>query len=80
MHLVLGEKFTKLRIELSGQSFVMSKNQSRLLDISNEIRHSKSLAGARNAKQSLLTNPHLETTRELSNSRWLIAGGLEFTM
>ena len=80
MHLVLGEKFTKLGIKLSGQGFIMGKNQSRLLNIGNEIRHSKSLAGASDAKQSLLTNPHLEAARELSNRRRLITGGLKFTM
>ena len=80
MHLVLGEKFPKFGIKLSGQGFIMSKNQSRFLDIGDEICHSKSLAGASDAKQSLLTNPHLEAARELSNSRRLITGGLEFTM
>ena len=80
MHLVLGEKFTKLGIKLSGQGFVMSKNQSRLLNISNEVRHSKSLTRPRHTEQSLLTDSHLETACELSNSRRLITGGLKFTM
>ena len=80
MHLVLGEKFTELGIELSGEGFIMSKNQSRLLNISNEVSHSKSLTRPRHTEQSLLTNPHLKTTGELSNCRRLITGGLEFTM
>ena len=58
----------------------MSKNQSRLLNISNKVRHSKSLTRTRHTEQSLLTNPHFETTRELSNRRRLVTGGLKFTM
>ena len=45
---IFGEEFSKLRTQLCGEGFVVSENQRRAIDISDNIRHSKGLARTRN--------------------------------
>ena len=53
-HRILGEKFTELTTKLCGKSFVMSENESRTVNICNNICHCKGLTRTGNTKQNLL--------------------------
>ena len=55
MHFIFREKLAKLRIKLSGKSFVVGKNEGWAIVFLNNIRHCEGFARTSNPKQSLAT-------------------------
>lgn len=78
MYFVSGEKFAKLGIKLGGEGLIVSEDKGGLLDVLDNISHSKSLTRARHTKQSLLAHARAQAARELRNCGRLIASGLIF--
>jgi hypothetical protein len=77
---VLREELFKLGIELPRQGLIMSDHQCGDIELCDDIRHGKGLAGARNTKQSLALVALLEAPDQLLDGLGLVAGGGVFAM
>lgn len=75
---IIRKKSLILLGQLSGQSFIMSDDQSRLIDRRDDIGPSKSFARTGHAQEGLETVTSLETSHQFLNRLGLVAGGLEW--
>lgn len=53
LHRILREEFLELAVELRRQRLIVRNDQSRFVELCNDICHGKGLTGAGNTKQSL---------------------------
>ena len=73
LHGVFGEKLAELRAKLRRERLVVREHQRRPVDVGNDVRHRKRLAGARDAEQRLLLEALLNPLRQLRDRFRLIA-------
>ena len=59
VHFVFREKFAELRIKLSGEGFVVSKNERWALSVLDDVCHCEGLARTGHAEQSLFTHTRI---------------------
>ena len=50
LHCILREKFLELTVQLCSKGLIVRYYQSRLIQLLDDIRHSKCLTGTRNSK------------------------------
>ena len=72
-HGVFREKLAELRAKLRRERLVVREHQRRPVDIGDDVRHRKRLAGARDAEQRLLLEALLNPLRQLRDRFRLIA-------
>ena len=77
---VLREELFKLRIELPRQGLIVCDHQSRNVQLGDDVRHGKGLAGARNTKQSLALVAFLEALDQFFYGLRLVSGGGVFAV
>ena len=76
MHFILGEELLKLREQLCRQGLVVSQHQGSLAGILDQVCHSKGLARAGHAQQSLILLALFYPLGQTSNRPRLITGRL----
>ena len=75
-HCILREKFLELTVKLSRQCLIVRNDQSRLIQLCDDVRHCKGLTGAGHTKQSLELIAFLEASYQFFDRLGLIAGWL----
>ncbi len=75
LHGVVGKKFPELRAELGGQGLVVGQDQGGLLDLFDDLRHGKGLAGAGHAQERLLIQSQLYAPGQGFDGLRLVPGG-----
>ena len=71
-HCVFRKEFLELRIKLGDQGLVMGDDQGGFVDVLDDVRHSKGLAGTGGTQQNLVLITLFQYLRSIE--RWLRAG------
>ena len=72
---VIGEEFLKFSVELRRQSLVVGDDQSRFIQLLDDIRHRKNLAQSSDDQKGLALFAFLEAFEQVSTGLRLVAGG-----
>ena len=80
MHRVLGKKLLELRVELSGQRFIVRNDQCGALHLLNDVRHRERFATARHPHEDLLAFTRFQPLCQRFNRCWLVAGRRELRL
>ena len=80
LHRILREKLLKFPIKLRRQRLIVRQDQSRLIQLSNNIRHGKRLTRPRHPQQSLELISLLKSLHQFRNRLRLIPSWLVFRM
>ena len=79
-HCILREELLKLTVKLSRQCLIVRNDESRLIQLCDDIRHREGLTGAGHTKQSLELVAFLEALHKLFDRLGLVAGWLVWGM
>ena len=71
-HCVIGEELLELTIKLAGQRFIMGDNQSRLVDLSDNLTHGIGLTSTSRPHENLGLLAPLDIVHQLLNSLGLV--------
>ncbi len=74
---VLREKLFELLIELSRQGLIVDQHERRLLNLLDQVRHRKGLAGSRDSEEDLMFFPRTNPRRQPGDRIRLMATGLK---
>ena len=77
-HGVVREELPELRAELRRQRLVVRQHERRPVQLLDDVRHGKGLAGAGDAKQDLLVEAHFDAVYKFFDGLRLVAGRLIF--
>ena len=80
LHCILREKFLELTVKLSRQCLIVRNDESRLIQLCDDVRHCKGLTGAGHTEQSLELIAFLEASYQFFDRLGLVAGGLIWSM
>ena len=69
---VVRKKFAVFLRQLGGQSFVVGDDQSRFLDLRNDIGHGKGLAASGHTEKGLFSKSFLDSLHKRGNGGWLV--------
>ena len=79
-HCILREKFLELTVKLSRQCLIVRNDESRLIQLCDDVRHRKCLTGTGYTKQSLELIAFPEASYQFFNRLRLVTGGLVWGM
>ena len=71
-HRVIGEKLLELTIKLAGQRFIMGDNQSRLVDLSDNLTHGIGLTSTSRPHENLCLLAPLDIIHQFLDSLGLV--------